>query len=53
MASDARCPIYHIFMFSVAVDGAAAPKGSMTYDSTQGNFLRVSGGAKVGPRGLR
>ena len=29
-------------MFPVAVDGAAAPKGSMTYDSTQGNFLRVS-----------
>ena len=42
MASDARYPVYHIFMFLVAVDGAAAPKGSMTYDSIQGNFLRVS-----------
>ncbi len=29
----------HIFMFPVAVDGAAAPKGLMTYDSTQGDFL--------------
>ena len=28
--------------FRVVVDGAAAPKGSLTYDSTQGNFLRVS-----------
>ena len=28
--------------FRVVVDGAAAPKGSMTNDSTQGNFLRVS-----------
>ena len=42
MASDARCPISHIFKLAVAVDGAAAPKGSMTYDSIQGNFLRVS-----------
>ena len=42
MASGTHCPIYHKFMFTVAVDGAAAPKGSMTYDSTQGNFLQVS-----------
>ena len=62
MASGTHCPIYHKFMFTVAVDGAAAPKGSMTYDSTQGNFLRVSGslslqvsvpprGSEVGPGG--
>ena len=42
MASGTHCPIYYIFMFTVAVDGAAAPKGSLTHDSTQGNFLRVS-----------
>ena len=42
MASDTRCPISYIFKLEVEVDGAAAPKGSMTYDSTQGNFLRVS-----------
>ena len=41
MASGTHCPIYHKFMFTVGVDGAAAPKGSMTYDSTQGNFFRV------------
>ena len=41
MASDPRCPISYIFKLAVEVDGAAAPKGSMTYDSTQGSFLRV------------
>ena len=42
MASDTRCPISYIFKLAVEVDGAAAPKGSMTYDFTQDNFLRVS-----------
>ena len=54
MASSTQCPICHIFKFAVAVDGAAAPKGMMTYDSTQGNFLQVSqvsGWSEVCPGG--
>ena len=38
-----RYPLPHpLIWFRVNMDGAVAPKGSMTYDSTQGNFLWVS-----------
>ena len=38
-----RYPLPHpLIWFRVVVDGAAAPEGLMTYDSTQGNFLWVS-----------
>ena len=56
MASITRCLICHIFKFAVAVDGAAAPKGSMTYDPTHGNFLRFRiwpQSLKIWPRSLR
>ena len=35
-------PHNHMLKFAVAVNGAAAPKRSMTYDPTQGNFLCFS-----------
>ena len=39
MVSGTRCP-YVSLCKNVMVRGAAAPEGQMTYDSTQGNFLR-------------
>ena len=35
-------PHNHMLKFAVAVNGAGAPKRSMTYDPTQGNFLCFS-----------
>ena len=38
MVSGSRCPIYLIRCLGYMVNRAAAPKGPMTYDSTQGSF---------------